>query len=140
LEELRSFISLPPAPGSVAGYAAPAASSSATVISPRSGSPAASYSPSPFPSSPPPSPEKPKTPEEKFEQASARKLAAILLYERAQIVAFTLMLMSAEKQLEVLNNLPGQRALIETLLRDHRKNSFTDGLKTKIINYVAEKI
>jgi hypothetical protein len=136
LEELRSFVSLPPAP--------PHTVAAASVIPPRGASAAASYAspapqPAPFPSAPPP-PEKPKTPEEKFEQASARKLAGIFLYERAQIVAFALLLMSPEKQLEMLNNLPGQRPLIETLLRDHRKNGFTEGLKSKIIGYIAEKL
>ncbi|MFA4858677.1 MAG: hypothetical protein WC901_01825 [Candidatus Margulisiibacteriota bacterium] len=129
LEELRSFISLPPAPGSVP----------VTVVSSRNSPAAGMYSPSP-PAAPPPPPEKPKTPDEKFEQAAARKLASIFLYERAQIVAFALMLMSAEKQLEILNNLPGQRPLVETLLRDHRQNGFTEGLKRKIIDYVAEKL
>lgn len=125
IEELHSFISLPP--GGAAGKAqakATGAERPPVVTRPE----------------PPPMPPKPKTPKEKFEQASARKLAGVLLYERPQVIAFTLMMISPEKQIEVLSNLPGQRPLVESLLRDFRKNSFTDELRAQVIKYFVDKL
>lgn len=131
IEELHSFVSLPPgkAQGQKSGRPTYAAK------------PPVAQRPEPPVTPPPaPKPEKPKTPKEKFEMASARKLAGVLLYERPQVIAFTLMMVTSEKQIEILSNLPGQRPLVEALLRDFRKNSFTEELKIQVIKYFADKL
>jgi flagellar motor switch protein FliG len=128
LDELRSFVSLPA--GGKASGAAPSAKPPAGAAAPAP----------PPPPSPPPEPEKPKTPKEKFEQASSRKLAGVLLYERPQVIAFVLSMIPAEKQLEILSNLPGQRPLVESLLREYKSNIFTEEVKFKIVNNFSGKL
>ncbi|MBU0686352.1 MAG: hypothetical protein KKB81_00675 [Candidatus Margulisbacteria bacterium] len=131
LEELRSFMSLPPS----------TAYRPAKKVVTYAPQPEPEPAPAPVPAPPPePEPEPPKTPAEKFQRASARKLAGILLYERPQIIAFVLKMVSPEKQIEVLSNLPGQRPLVEALLRESKENIFTDEIKDKVISSFASKL
>lgn len=79
-------------------------------------------------------------PLEVIQAAAPRKLAALLLYEKSQIVAYLLSFLSPEKRLDVLNNLPSQRREIEDLLKNLHPVPATQKIEAKLLELWARKL
>lgn len=81
----------------------------------------------------------------KREEAPARPLAPkkpyqMLLYERPQMVAYLLSLMTEEQREEALHSLPRERGLVEELLADLKQNPLSPKLEAKLKEQYKNKL
>ena len=69
-----------------------------------------------------------------------KRLYSILMYERPQMVAYLLSLMSGEQRDEALQVLPNKRTIVEELLLTLKKNPVSAKIETKLRDYYGEKL
>lgn len=69
-----------------------------------------------------------------------KKVYSLLMYERPQLAAFLLNLLSPEERSEALLNLPKERYLLEELMYTLRKNALTPSLEAKLREQFAGKL
>ncbi len=72
--------------------------------------------------------------------SAPRRSFASLMYERPQMTAFLLSLVTDEEKTEILQSLPRERALIEELLAGLRANPLRPKLETRLREVFAGKV
>jgi len=82
----------------------------------------------------------PLTPLETILKASPRRVASYLITERVQTIAFVLSLFPPHLKKEILTYLPGQRAEVENLLKDLKKNALTEKVQEQVVSYFSAKL
>ena len=70
----------------------------------------------------------------------SKKPYQMLLYERPQMVAYLLSLMTDEQREEALHSLPRERGLVEELLADLKQNPLSPKLEAKLKEQYKNKL
>ena len=78
--------------------------------------------------------------EERPKPAPPKKAYSILMYERPQMKAYLLSLMSAEQREEALHSLPRERAIVEELLSDLKTNPLSSKLEARLREQYGKKL
>lgn len=73
-------------------------------------------------------------------QPTTKKSYQMLLYERPQMIAYLLSLMTEEKREEALHSLPRERGLVEELLADLKQNPLSPKLEAKLKEQYKNKL
>lgn len=85
-------------------------------------------------------PELEAAPFERKTPLTPKKVYSLLMYERPQVAAFLLNLLSPEERSEALLNLPKERYLLEELMHTLKKNALTPKLESKLKEQFAGKL
>lgn len=78
--------------------------------------------------------------EEKPKPPKPKKSYGALLYERPQMVAFILSLLSEDEQENALQSLPREKGVVTDILKELKKNPLTPKLTPKIKEQFKDKI